>query len=353
MSDLVLEGVTKRFGDVTALDRVSLSIADGELMVVLGATGAGKTTLVRAIAGLEKLDAGSVAIGGADVTRAAPADRDVAVVFQNFSLYPRLTVRENLEFPLRAPRRAKPPAERDRRVTDAARLLHIERLLDRKASALSGGEMQRVAIGRAIVREPRAYLMDEPLSNLDAKLREEMRVELRALRSRLGTTTLYVTHDQVEAMSLADRLAVLHEGRVEQVGTPSEVYANPASVAVARSLGYPVLNLLEGRVEGGRLRAGPLEWPAPAGIPSLVTIGIRPESVRLESGGAPGRVIVVEDLGPEKVVTVDLGGGVRVRALVEGTHAVREGESSAVAIAAEALRLFERESGKRVTARIR
>jgi multiple sugar transport system ATP-binding protein len=352
VSDLRLEGVTKRFGAVAALNSVSLSVADGELMVVLGATGAGKTTLVRAIAGLERPDAGTVSIGGADVTAAAPADRDVAVVFQNFSLYPRLTVRENLEFPLRAPRRSQSRAERDRRVTDAARLLRIERLLDRKASQLSGGEMQRVAIGRAIVREPRAFLMDEPLSNLDAKLREEMRVEIRALRSRLGTTTLYVTHDQVEAMSLADRLAVLHEGRVEQVGTPSDVYANPASVAVARSLGYPVLNLLDGRVEGGRLRAGPLDWPAPAGIPSLVTIGIRPESVRLESGGVPGRVTVVEDLGPEKVVTVDLGAGVRVRALVAGTHPVCEGDGAAVRIAGEALRLFERESERRIVVRV-
>ena len=234
---LSLAGVTKHYGRVVALAGVDLQVAADELLVVLGPTGAGKTTLLRTVVGLERPDAGTLTLAGQDLTFASPASRDMALVFQNFSLYPDWTVRRNLEFPLRAPGRRLPATEIATRVTWAADLLRITRLLDRPANRLSGGEMQRVAIGRAIVRRPRLFLMDEPLTNLDAKLRETLRVELAVLRRRLRTPMIFVTHDQVEALSMADRIVVLSEGRVLQTGTPEEIYRRPVSPAVARQLG--------------------------------------------------------------------------------------------------------------------
>lgn len=297
---LQLRGICKRFGIVEALRDVSLDVGRDELLVVLGPTGAGKTTLLRCIAGLEAVDRGSVLMNELDATLLPPAERDVALVFQNFSIYPNKTVRQNLEFPLRAPGRQLPREEIDQRVAWAADLLRIAHLLDRRSHRLSGGEMQRVAIGRAIVRRPRVFLMDEPLTNLDAKLRESLRVELVLLRRRLGTPMVFVTHDQAEALGMADRIVVLDQGRVLQVGTPREVYRQPVSPTVARQLGQPAINLFEATRRDGRwVVAG--NWSiaaAPANGPDRATIGIRPEDIELEGGPVPATVRVAERLGP-------------------------------------------------------
>jgi len=323
---LELSGLAKRFGAVQALAGVELTLGAGEFLVVLGPTGAGKTTLLRTIAGLEQPDAGSLALFGRDAAALAPAERDVALVFQNFSLYPGKSVRANLEFPLRAPGRKLPRAEIEERVEWAAKLLHIERLLERSARTLSGGEMQRVAIGRAIVRRPKLFLMDEPLTNLDAKLREELRVELRELARQLATPVLWVTHDQAEALTMADRVAVLVAGSVLQTGTPEEVYRRPVSALVARQLGTPPMNAIRAK------RAGDA-WVAEDGTPlcpaqgpaGRATIGVRPEHVVLEGGASEGVVEVVEDLGPASVLLVAWA-GTHVHALVARGHAARPGD---------------------------
>jgi len=305
---LGVRGLSKRLGRTQALLDISLEAHADELLVVLGPTGAGKTTLMRTIAGLERPDAGSIAMAGQDVTSMDPAERDVALVFQNFSLYPRWTVRRNLEFPLRAPGRRVSEKEIQRRVGWAAELLKISRLLDREASRLSGGEMQRVAIGRAIVRRPRLFLMDEPLTNLDAKLREALRVELVELRRDLKTPMVFVTHDQAEALSMADRIVVLSEGRILQTGTPREVYERPHSPVVALQLGQPAINLL-------RVRRSEGQWVASEGTPLMAAesagpserlLGIRPEDIALarpeaqgDAAGPSGAVVeIVEYIGP-------------------------------------------------------
>src|SRR5882672_2790285 len=244
MAEVRLDGVTKRFGDVAAIDDLSLDIADGELLVLLGPTGAGKTTTLRMVAGLERPDAGRVEIGGEDVSIEPPAVRDVAFVFQQYSLYPHLTVYDNLAFPLRSPARRLPEDQVRMRVQEVAALLHIESKLANKATRLSGGEMQRVAIGRALVRAPSIYLMDEPLSSLDAKLRAELRLELKRIQSELGATILYVTHDQIEAMTMASRIGILSEGALVQIGTPRELYECPANTSVAAHLSTPGINLI-------------------------------------------------------------------------------------------------------------
>jgi multiple sugar transport system ATP-binding protein len=244
MADVVLRNLAKRFGDTQALADLDLSIRDGEFVVLLGPTGAGKTTTLRLIAGLEKPDSGRIEIGGRDVAAEAPAERDVAFVFQQYSLYPHMTVYENLAFPLKAPVRKLSAEEIDRRVREVARMVRIDHKLENRSTRLSGGEMQRVAIGRALVRRPAIYLMDEPLSSLDAKLRAELRLELKRIQKELGSTLLYVTHDQVEAMTMADRIGIVAEGRLMQVGTPREIYGNPANLHVAARLGQPHINLL-------------------------------------------------------------------------------------------------------------
>lgn len=314
---LSVRGVSKRLGATQALLGIDLEMQADELLVVLGPTGAGKTTLLRTLAGLVAPDSGSVHLGGRDVTRWDPAERDVALVFQNFSLYPRWSVRRNLEFPLRAPGRNLAQAEIQRRVEEAAELLQITRLLDRPAFRLSGGEMQRVAIGRAIVRRPRLFLMDEPLTNLDAKLREALRVELVELRRQLATPMVFVTHDQAEALSMADRIVVLSEGRVLQSGSPREIYARPVSPVVALQLGQPAINLLRVLRVGGQWTAadGTALMPAELSGPSERLLGIRPEDIvpepldsaasaqeaqaarELTESGA-GLVQIVEYLGP-------------------------------------------------------
>ncbi len=325
---LSVRGLVKRFGRAVALDGVDLEARAGEIVVVLGPTGAGKTTLLRTIAGLETPDAGSIRLAGADAASLGPAERDVALVFQNFSLYPRWTVRRNLEFPLRAPGRGLTEAEIGERVRRAAELLRIERLLDRDARRLSGGEMQRVAIGRAIVRRPRLFLMDEPLTNLDAKLRESLRVEIATLSRSLGAPLVYVTHDAAEALSMADRIVVLGEGRVLQEGSPQEVYRAPASPVAARQIGQPPMNVLRARRAGDRWLAAdgtPLAR-ASTGAPDHALLGIRAEHVEPEGGDAAAVVEVVEDLGPRRILVVRFAGET-LRLLVHRGFAARPGDT--------------------------
>ena len=298
-----IRGLTKKFDAVTALDAVDLDVGDDELVVLLGATGAGKTTLLRCIAGLETPDAGTIEMKG-DLTRLAPAARDVALVFQNFSLYPRWSVRRNLEFSLRAPGRNLGEDEIANRVGWAAEMLRITALLDRPATRLSGGEMQRVAIGRAIVRRPKIFLMDEPLTNLDAKLRESLRVELVELRRRLKTPMIFVTHDQAEALSTADRIVVISKGRILQAGTPEEIYRRPKTPEVARQLGQPAINLLN---RNGRV------------------IGVRPEDIAIDGGEQEAVVKVVEDMGPMKTLLVEWAGE-QVHIIAPKTIAVKPGD---------------------------
>jgi len=293
-----IDNLSKQFDQSTALDGVSFEANAGEFVVVLGPTGAGKTTLLRTIAGLEAPSAGRVLADGQDITRESPAARDMAMVFQNFSLYPRLTVYENLAFPLKPRWRGINADEINRRVTWAAELLGITSKLQSRPTELSGGQQQRVAIGRAIVREPRLFLFDEPLASLDAKLRESMAIEIHRLQRRLNVTMLYVTHDQIEAMGLADRIVVLDKGRVLQIGTPQEVYAKPASPRVARMLGSPPINLLT-----------PAEFSSFLGQPpaSVGTLGIRPEHITLRTGG-PAKVRLVERLGAITVLVLNYAG---------------------------------------------
>jgi multiple sugar transport system ATP-binding protein len=307
---IVLDGVTKVYGgDVVAVDDFSLEIADGEFMVLVGPSGCGKSTLLRLVAGLEEATAGSILIGGNDVTETAPQDRDIAMVFQNYALYPHMTVEENLAFGLKL--RKVDRQERKRRVREAAETLGLVDLLDRKPAALSGGQRQRVAIGRAMVRDPIVFLMDEPLSNLDAKLRVTMRASLARLHEQLAVTTVYVTHDQVEAMTLGQRVAVLRDGRLQQVDTPQNLFTSPANLFVAAFIGSPAMNLVEAASDGAEVRfAGhvlrmPADAPAPAG---RVLVGIRPTDFENGVTADPAlprmrvRAQVVEELGAESHV---------------------------------------------------
>lgn len=312
MAKVELKGVSKTYGANRALRDLTLTVEDGEFFVLLGRTGAGKTTALRTIAGLEMPDSGTVTIGGRDVSAMNAAERDVALVLQQYSLYPRLTVRGNLEFPLRAKIRNLSEDEIASRVDQAAKTLQITKLLDRKVERLSGGEMQRVSIGRAIVRQPSVFLMDEPLSALDAKLREALRVELKKLHQDLGATFLFVTHDQVEAMSMGDKIGVLRQGSLVQVGTPSDIYERPANTFVARSVGSPPMNLIEGKAGAGQAEfAGfslPLTAKADLGNGAPVTFGVRPENVVLAAGApAEARVFDIEDQGVIKILTMDMG----------------------------------------------
>jgi multiple sugar transport system ATP-binding protein len=320
MGQIELDNVRKEFaGGVVAVDDVSLTIDDGEFMVLVGPSGCGKTTLLRSIGGLEKVTDGRIKIGDRDVTRLEPADRDLAMVFQNYALYPHMTVRKNLGYGLRV--RKTKRKEIARRVQEVAGMLGLEELLDRRPGQLSGGQQQRVAMGRAIIREPAAYLMDEPLSNLDAKLRVSMRTSLQQLHARLGTTTVYVTHDQVEAMTLGQRVAVMRDGRLQQVDAPQRLYEEPANIFVAAFIGSPAMNLIETTVGGDSVTlAGqsiPLDRerrPRFAHDGALV-VGIRPEAfedVAFARSGMPQievRVEVVEELGSDAYVFFDAGTG--------------------------------------------
>ena len=352
MAHVALQGITKKFRRHKALDALSLEVGDGEFFVLLGPTGAGKTTTLRLIAGLDGLDAGSISIGGKDVAGWSAAERDVALVFQYYSLYPHYTVRQNLEFPLRSKHRHFSPEEIQGRVAKAAKTLRIEHLLERKTDRLSGGEMQRVSIGRAIVREPRVFLMDEPLSNLDAKLREALRLELKHLQKTQGSTTLFVTHDQIEALTMADRIAVLNEGRIVQQGAPVDIYDRPATTFVAQLVGTPRINLLEAGRDGGAVsvKGGGLSLPAPRlPLPESFLLGIRPEDIRPEPKGAfLGKVFLTEPLGVETILHIRCG-ELTLLSLVPGMAAQRVGEELRFGIAQEKLHYFGLDK-KRITA---
>ncbi|MER9489069.1 ABC transporter ATP-binding protein [Mesorhizobium sp. M0563] len=299
MADVHIKGVTKVFGEHVAVDNLDLHIADGEFVVLLGPTGAGKTTTLRLIAGLERPEAGSIHIAGHDTTTLSPAERDTAFVFQQYSLYPHLSVYDNLAFPLRSPARKMPEDQIRRRVEDVAKMVRIHHKLNSRSTKLSGGEMQRVAIGRALVRKPSIYLMDEPLSSLDAKLRADLRLELKRIQAELGATMLYVTHDQIEAMTMADRIGILADGVLVQIGSPRTIYSEPANLHVAARLGQPAINLLPVGLlpDGG----------APAGTK---TIGARTEHLSIEkaaNGHADGVVDWVEHLGDQNHLHVTVG----------------------------------------------
>ncbi|WP_018237272.1 sn-glycerol-3-phosphate import ATP-binding protein UgpC [Ensifer sp. BR816] len=311
MATITLRDVQKTYGgNVDVIRGVSLAIADGEFIVLVGPSGCGKSTLLRMIAGLESITSGDIAIGERVVNTLEPSERDIAMVFQNYALYPHMTVRQNLAYGLK--NRNTPRDEIERRIAKAARSLEIEAFLERKPRQLSGGQRQRVAMGRAIVREPVAFLFDEPLSNLDAKLRVQMRVEIKRLQRALGTTSVYVTHDQLEAMTLADRLVVLNGGRIEQVGTPIELYERPATSFVATFIGSPSMNLLD-------VTGGASDWSAPSAVteqPGIASLGIRPEDIALADGATDGnrfrarvRVGAVELVGAESFVHGGLPSG--------------------------------------------
>ncbi len=361
MAEVTLTAVRKVYpGGHEAVRDLSLAIADGELLVLVGPSGCGKTTTLRMVAGLEEATAGTIGIGGRVVNGVAPKDRDVAMVFQNYALYPHMTVRRNMAFALTL--RRLPRAEIDRRVREAARILGIEELLDRRPRQLSGGQRQRVAVGRAIVREPKAFLFDEPLSNLDARMRITTRAELKALHHRLRTTTIYVTHDQEEAMTLGDRVAVMSRGLLQQVGPPLEVYARPANRFVAGFIGTPPMNLIEGRIEGadGALvfvarASAELRLPvAPAHRARLgphagreVVLGLRPQSLRETAEARPEwpvlqlRVGVVEPLGDTMDVSASAPGDVRVVARVPARTGLSPGAMAPFAVDTAQAHYFE------------
>ncbi len=352
MAEVTLKGVHKAFGDNAIVRGVDLEIASGELMVLVGPSGCGKTTLLRLIAGLEQADAGDISIAGVRVNEVSPRDRDVGMVFQSYALYPHMTVRENLAFGLVL--RKTPRAELDARVAEAAALLELSPLLERKPKELSGGQRQRVAMGRAIVRRPRVFLFDEPLSNLDAALRVQMRGELQRLHQRLRSTMIYVTHDQVEAMTLATRLAVFNQGILQQVGAPLHLYENPANRFVAGFLGSPAMSFLPGRVQGQVVAGKGFSFALPAGAQVAaqdVLVGLRPQALRIAAEGAlRGEVEAIERLGSEGYVYVRTEAG-PVTARFEGAADLHVGALVAIAADAASLQLFAAADGTAIALR--
>jgi sn-glycerol 3-phosphate transport system ATP-binding protein len=347
MAGIEIKSVRKVYaGNVTAIHALDLTIEDGELVVLVGPSGCGKSTLLRMIAGLETITDGTISIGGQVVNRMEPAERDIAMVFQNYALYPHMSVRQNLEYGLK--NRRTPRDEIDRRVTEAARVLEIEPFLDRKPRQLSGGQRQRVAMGRAIVRQPKAFLFDEPLSNLDAKLRGQMRIEIKRLQRRFDTTSVYVTHDQLEAMTLADRLVVMNAGRIEQVGKPIELYERPASLFVAGFIGSPPMNLIDIETLAAEGAALPLGLPAGTTI-----VGIRPDAVKVGSSGEgialTATVELIEPVGGESHCYVRLQkSGRDLIVVVQGRAEFAEAETLTVTLPVADMHPFSRESGQRL-----
>jgi multiple sugar transport system ATP-binding protein len=333
MASVQLHGLTKWYGKRRGIEDVTLDIADQEFITIFGPAGAGKTTTLNLIAGIVAPNRGGIRIGGRDVDGLEPADRNVAMVFESYALYPQMTVFENMAFPLRSPKHRTSASELDERVRRYAKVMKIDHLLKRSIQALSNGQRQRTALGRALVRQPDLFLLDEPLSHLDAKLRHSMRAELKEMRSQLGTTTVYVTHDYLEAMSLGDRIAVINQGRIQQVGTPKEVYFMPASVEVAQLFGDPEINVIDARVKskpGGLRGLQVLGENVPVGVPAdvvlngaeTVKVGVRPSDIDVvETNSAAnfhGLVYSFEPLGTKSVLTIDAVDGTRIRALLDG-----------------------------------
>ena len=354
MAKVELRGLHRRYpgAETAALEALDLDVGDGELLVLVGPSGCGKSTALRMIAGLDKPDGGSIRIDDRDVTRLPPQDRDVAMVFQGYALYPHLTVRENIGFPLKMHGVRDP--ERARRVEETAGMLGLARLLARRPGELSGGERQRVAMGRAIVRQPKVFLFDEPLSNLDAALRTELRVELSALVHSLGTTSLYVTHDQVEAMTMGSRIAVLRGGKLQQVGPPRSIYEDPANDFVAGFLGSPPMNWIDLERDGAELRGAGASIAIPAGLtlPRRIKAGVRPEHLHLDASPAralslAGEVVSVEPLGAETHVLLDAA-GTRIRVKTAGFDAPSRGAAVRVHLDPGALLWFDAETGARL-----
>jgi ABC-type sugar transport system ATPase subunit len=356
MANLELRNLVKRFGDVTVVSELNLSVSPGEFVVLLGESGCGKSTTLRMVAGLEEVTQGQIIIGGKDVTQLHPMARDIAMVFQNYALYPHMDVAQNLSFALRLA--GRPQAEIDSKVASAAKILNIEHLLKRKPKELSGGQRQRVAIGRAIVREPQVFLFDEPLSNLDAKLRGHMRAELALLHQRLGKTTLYVTHDQVEAMTLASRIVIFDKGRIQQVGTPSEVFNHPANLFVAGFIGTPTMNFFEARLQRKQgqvvLSTQDFDVPAPEwllaqSIPDdrLLTLGIRPQMLlpAAQASSMCMQVEVVEYLGTESQVVGRLPSGQKMSAVLQGDAKAAVHQSMNMTVHSSALHVFDTRTG--------
>lgn len=306
MASIQLQNIVKRYGAFTGVQEVSLDIRDEEFLVLLGPSGCGKTTTMRMIAGLEVPTEGEIFIGDEVVNDVDARDRDVAMVFQSYALYPNMSVYENIRFPLRM--RGVPAAEHDDLIRRAASMVELDGYLDRKPGALSGGQRQRAALARAVVRQPRVFLMDEPLSNLDAKLRSSMRVQIKHLQRRLKITTIYVTHDQIEAMTLADRIVIMDKGAIQQVGTPDEIYSNPANTFVAGFIGSPPMNLVEGTAKDGFFNAPGIRATCPATLAGSVTLGIRPEDCRLGGDNVQGVVYGVEPTGDLTYLTISAGG---------------------------------------------
>ena len=341
MAAVSFDDVTKQFGSSTvAVDHLTLTVNEGEFLILVGPSGCGKTTALRMVAGLEQVTSGEIAIDGRVVNDVVPTERDIAMVFQNYALYPHMSVFDNVAFPLRQ-QKVKKPVIRER-VAEAARLLNIEELLERKPRELSGGQRQRVAIGRALVRRPKAFLMDEPLSNLDAKLRVQMRAELLSLHQRLGITTIYVTHDQTEAMTLGDRVVVMRHGVVQQVDAPERLYRKPANMFVAGFIGSPAMNFVQGTLQNGSVVLGgqAVPLPAPSGRSGPVVVGVRPEDVVVgDVGTLPAQIEITEQLGPEMLVHVDVPGI---------TLAAGEGEEPRTRLISRAPGVYQGTRGDRV-----
>ena len=352
MSGVQLSHVQKHYGALNVLHGVSLDIAEGEFVVLVGPSGCGKSTLLRMIAGLEEISAGKVSIGGRIVNDLAPKERDIAMVFQSYALYPHMTVGDNMSFALKL--KGVPKDERERKVRLAASILGLDALLDRYPRNLSGGQRQRVAMGRAIVRDPQVFLFDEPLSNLDAKLRVAMRAEIKELHQKLRVTTIYVTHDQIEAMTMADRIVVMRDGQVEQIGAPLDLYENPINLFVASFIGSPAMNILDGRVLRGREQAIELgngfllrTTHLPAGDVAGVKVGFRPEHIRLVERGLSAKVVIVEPTGSEThaLLRVD---GQDIVAVFRGKWTAKPGDMIAIDVDPADVLLFDRETGVRL-----
>jgi len=349
MADLALVGIHKLFGSARVLHEIDIHLTDGEFLVLVGPSGCGKTTLMNLVAGLEEPSGGRVVLGGVDITEAGPADRNISMVFQSYALYPNMTVAANIAFPLEM--RGVPRAERQKTVQEVSAMLQIGHLLERRPRQLSGGQRQRVAIGRALARHPQLFLFDEPLSNLDAKLRVEMRTEIKRLHMRTGVTTIYVTHDQVEAMTLGSRIAVLNAGRLQQLATPLEIYTRPANRFVAEFIGSPSINMFEATREADgtlRLPDGVALGQSDGGSGGKVTVGVRPEDMTIrEDGQLAGTISVVEPTGPETYALVDVG-HTEITVRMSGLPNVTPGRSVRVHVPAASLHVFAADTGERL-----